>query len=69
MACFGNPDILIVDKPTVGLDLVCRRQVGVAFFIGYVMNSVALGMLVDVIHYSLSLSLSLSLFFCYVLSS
>ena len=59
MVCICNPDIFILDKPIVGLDLVSQRQVAVAIFIGYLENNVALGVLVDVIHYSLSLSLSL----------
>ena len=57
MACIGNLDIFILDEPTIGLDLVSRRQVGVAIFIGYRENYVVLGVLVDVICYSLSLSL------------
>ena len=56
-ACIGNSDILILDEPTTGLDLVFLRQVGVAIFIGYRKNYFALGMLVNVICYSLSLSL------------
>ena len=27
MACIGNPDILILDEPTTGLDTASRRQV------------------------------------------
>ena len=58
MAYINNPDIFIRDEPTFGLDLVFQRQVGVAIFIGYLENNVVLGVFVNVIHYSLFLSLS-----------
>ena len=56
MAFIGNLDVLILDEPTTGLDSVSWRQVGVAIFIGYRRNYFAFGVLVDVIHYYLSLS-------------
>ena len=59
MACINNLDIFFLDEPTFGLDLVFQRQMGVAIFIGYLENNVALGVLVDIIHYSLFLFLPL----------
>ena len=41
MACIGNQDILILDEPTTGLNLISWSQVGMAFFIGYWKNYVA----------------------------
>ena len=57
MACVGNPNIVILNKPTTRLDPVSQRQVGVALFIGYQGNHVAIRVLVDVIRYFLSFSL------------
>ena len=57
MACIGIPDILILNETTTGLNPISRRQVGVANFIGYLDNNVALGVLMDVFHLSLSLPL------------
>ena len=53
MACIGNPDILILNEPTSGLNPVSQKEVGVAIFIGYRENHVTFGVLVDVICYSL----------------
>ena len=55
MACIGNPDILILDEPTTALNPVSQKKVGVAIFIDYWQNYVALRVLVGVIHYCLSL--------------